>query len=167
MNNKNAGLLLVGVAALIGIIIYLFNRALSEIVETSCSHGVTCPMWGTIEFQTNLSIVLMAFVALIGAYLIFFGKDNNTRTIIEPKKINPEDYKKVMETLMEDEKKVLEMVMSSQGTIFQSDLVNRTEFGKVRVTRILDRLESINLIERKRRGMTNMVILRHGSETGP
>src|SRR3989339_436514 len=130
MNNKNAGLLLVGVAALIGIIIYLFNRALSEIVETSCSHGVTCPMWGTIEFQTNLSIVLMAFVALIGAYLIFFGKDNNTRTIIEPKKINPEDYKKVMETLLEDEKKVLEMVMSSQGTIFQSDLVNRTEFGK-------------------------------------
>lgn len=39
---------------------------------------------------------------------------------------------------------------------------NKTGLTKVKVTRILDRLEGREIIERKRRGMTNVVILKHG-----
>ena len=38
-----------------------------------------------------------------------------------------------------------------------------TGFGKVKITRVIDRLEGKNLIERRRRGMTNVVVFK-GSE---
>jgi len=38
--------------------------------------------------------------------------------------------------------------------------VEETGFTKVKITRILDSLEGNGLIERKRRGMTNIIILR-------
>jgi uncharacterized membrane protein len=66
-----------------------------------------------------------------------------------------------MSSLNKDEKNVLEKIIESEGTIFQSELVNKTRFPKVKVTRILDRLEGKGLIERKRRGMTNVVVLKH------
>jgi uncharacterized membrane protein len=124
-------------------------------------------MWGTIDFQTNLSIAIMVIIVIIGLYLVFFGKEEiritrfkTLKQQIEPKKITKENYQKVMSTLGKDERVVLEKIINSQGTIFQSDLVESTEFGKVKVTRILDRLEGRGLIERRRRGMTNVIILR-------
>jgi uncharacterized membrane protein len=44
--------------------------------------------------------------------------------------------------------------------MFQSDIIEKTKLNKVKITRILDSLEAQNLIERKRRGMTNLVILK-------
>ena len=54
----------------------------------------------------------------------------------------------------------MKAVEDAQGTIFQPDLADKTGFSKVKVTRILDRLEGKQLIERKRRGMTNVVVLK-------
>jgi uncharacterized membrane protein len=99
--------------------------------------------------------------------LIFFGKEERIITRlkkikeqIQPKKITKGNYKKIMESLTSDEKLVLGKVIDSQGTIFQSEILDKTSFHKAKVTRILDRLEGKNLIERKRRGMTNVVILK-------
>ena len=39
-------------------------------------------------------------------------------------------------------------------------LMGKTDFSKVKVTRLLDKLEAKNLIERRRRGMTNAVVLK-------
>ncbi len=66
----------------------------------------------------------------------------------------------MLKELSEEEKQVLEKIIDEQGTIFQSKLVEETGFTKVKVTRLLDRLEGQDLIERKRRGMTNVVILK-------
>jgi hypothetical protein len=167
MKNRIAGFIIIGIAALIGFVIFSFNRALTNIVSTSCSHGTTCPMWGSINFQTNVGIGIMSFIVLIGLYLIFFGKEEKIVTRlkkikeqIEPKKITKENYKKIMNGLSSDEKLILGKVIDSQGTIFQSDVVNKTKFPKAKVTRILDKLEGKGLVERKRRGMTNVVILK-------
>lgn len=110
----------------------------------------------------------MAFIIAIGVYLIFFGKEEKIvtrfktlRQQIEPKKITKDNYKKIMSDLNGDEKQVLERIIEAQGTVFQSNLVEKTKFAKVRVTRILDKLEGRGLIERRRRGMSNMVILKH------
>jgi uncharacterized membrane protein len=171
MRNRNVGIIIVGIALLIGFIILAFNRAMTEIVSTSCSHGESCPMWGTINFQTNVSIGVMVFVILVGLYLIFFAKEEKvvekfveTKVIkeqVKSKKITKENYEKIMKELNDDEKNVLEKIIEAEGTIFQSDLVEKTSFTKVKVTRILDRLEGKALIERKRRGMTNVVILKY------
>ena len=168
MRNRVVGILIIIIALLIGFIIYSFNQAMSNIVNTSCSHGSSCPMWGTIEFQTNLSAGIMLFIIVVGLYLIFWSKEEKIvtkiktfRPQVEPKKITKENYQKVMSGLNKEEKIILEKIIESQGTIFQSDLVDKTKFAKVKITRILDKLEGRDLIERKRRGMTNVVILKH------
>lgn len=168
MKNKIVGLIIIGIAILIGFITFSFNSALKKIVSTSCSHGVTCPMWGTINFETNISIGIMIFVIIIGLYLVFFGKEEKIITKIktvkqsvEPKKFSKEDYNKILNNLQDFEKLVFEKILESEGTIFQSDLVDKTNLSKVNVTRILDKLEGRGIIERKRRGMTNVVILKH------
>ncbi len=161
MNNKHVGYLIIGISVLIAYIIYSFNDAMKELVSTSCSHGTSCPMWGTITLQTNISLVLMLFVGLIGLYFVFFSKEDKIREHIKPKKIIKEDYKEVMKELNDDEKLLFDKILDAEGTIFQSDLVDKSKLTKVKVTRMLDRLEGKGLIERKRRGMTNIVILKH------
>ena len=158
MKNKSVGLIIIGISLLMGFIIFSFNKALTSIVNTACSHGSECPMWGTIKFQTNVGIGIMVFVILIGLYLIFSKKE---KVQIEKKKITKENYKKIMSKLLADEKLILEKVIESEGTIFQSELVDKTSLTKVKITRILDKLEGKGLIERKRRGMTNVVVLKH------
>ena len=130
---------------------------MTNIVNTSCTHGPSCPMWGSIRFQTNVSIGIIIFVILIGLYLIIFGKDSE---IIKPKKIEKEDYERILKALDVEQREVFEKIIEDQGTIFQSDLVDKTKFSKVKVSRILDKLEGRGLIERKRRGMTNVIILK-------
>ena len=168
MKNRVVGIVIIGIALLMGFIIFSFNRALSTIVTTACGHGTSCPMWGTIKFQTNVGIGIMVFVLLIGAYLIFFGKEKEVVTKIktiksqvEPKKITKADYQKVMSKLDEDERLVFEKIIESEGTVFQSALIDQTNFSKGKITRVLDKLEGRRLIERRRRGMTNVVILKH------
>lgn len=166
MKNRVVGIIIIGIAVLIGLIIFFFNRALTSITSAACTHGPTCVMWDTIDFQTNVSMGIMGFLVVVGLYLIFFGKEEKivTKTIkeqIKPKQITKENYEKVMKELSADEKQVLEKIIEAQGTVFQSDLVDKTGFTKVKITRILDKLEGKDIIERKRRGMTNVVILKY------
>ena len=165
MKNRIAGYIVIGIALLIGFIVYSFNRALTEIANASCTHGTSCPMWGTISFQTNMGLGIMVLVVLVGLYLVFFGKEEKvvTRTVkeqIKPKDISKENYEDILKESSEEEKKILEELIGADGTIFQSDLVEKLGFTKVKVTRVLDRLEGKGLVERKRRGMTNVVILK-------
>ena len=168
MKNRIVGLLIIGIAVLMGFIIFSFNRALINIVGTACSHGPECPMWGTINFQTNVSISVMAFVVIIGLYLIFFGKEEKVvmrikrvQSQVGAKNITKKNYQKIMAGMSSGERVVFGKIVDAQGTIFQSDLVNKTKLSKVKVTRVLDKLEGHGLIERRRRGMTNVVILKH------
>jgi uncharacterized membrane protein len=168
MKNRIAGYIVLGIAALIGIIILLFNRALANMISTSCSHGYSCPMWGSLSFYTNLSILLMCIVAGVGVYLIFFGREEKIITRIKkvheqikPEDIKRENYAKLLTKLKPAEKIILEHVIDAKGTLLQSKLVSETGFTKVKITRLLDKLEGMNIIERKRRGMSNIVLLKH------
>lgn len=168
MRNRVVGILVIAIALLLGFIIFSFNMALSDIINVSCSHGTSCPMWGTIEFHTSVSTGIMVFIVILGLYLIFFSKEEKIitrikkiRSQVEPKKITKDNYKKIMKSLKKDEKTVLEKIIESNGSLFQSDLVEKTKFNKVKITRILDRLEGRRLIERRRRGMTNVIILKN------
>ena len=80
-----------------------------------------------------------------------------------PAKLNIEksDFKEIdTSKLDEDEKKIYGLLKQNEGSMYQSDLIKETELSKVAITRILDKLESKKIIDRKRRGMTNIVILR-------
>ena len=59
----------------------------------------------------------------------------------------------------EDERSVVQIVANEGGTIFQSQLVETSGFSKSKVSIILDRLEARGVLERRRHGMSNVVIL--------
>ncbi len=166
MRNKYVGLLIIGMAVIIGVIVILFNTALTTIVDTSCSHGTTCPMYGTIRTQTYTSIALIAVIIVIGLVLLFSKEEKQIviRKVKEKISENQNNHLKNKEQnlglLDQEEKKVYQTLLDNKGTIFQSDLVEKSGFDKVKVTRILDRLEGRQLIQRMRRGMTNVVLLK-------
>ncbi len=57
----------------------------------------------------------------------------------------------------EDEKTLLRVIVEMGGSMFQSDLVERSGFSKGKVSLVLDRLEARGRIRRRRSGMTNMI----------
>jgi uncharacterized membrane protein len=61
--------------------------------------------------------------------------------------------------LEEREKEIVRM-LEKEGAIFQAALMEKFNIGKVGITRLLDKLEAKQIIERKRRGMNNIVVLK-------
>jgi len=133
MNNKTVGILFIVLAGILGLIIFLFNRALNKIVAETCTHGPTCPMYSTIAFNTYLSIGIIVIIILAGLAFILFFKDNKKQV----KKVDESEYLDIMKVLKEDERLTLKTIIANNGIIFQSDLVEKTNYPKVKITRIL------------------------------
>jgi len=96
-----------------------------------------------------LASILIAGLGGIGVYLLFSK---------EEKIIHQKEYD--LTGLDDEEKRAFQMVKDKEEGIYQSEIVESLGLSKVKVTRILDKLEQKKLIERKRRGMTNIVVLR-------
>ena len=156
MKNKSVGFLITGIALIMGFLVLLFNLGLRKIVAQTCSHGPDCSMYGTIAIQTYVGLGLTAFVIVIGLFLIFSKPEEK----IVITKIKDKRKKLNLNGLEKDEKRIIESLQKENGGMFQRTLMEKLEIGKVKVTRLLDKLESKELIERKRRGMNNIVILR-------
>lgn len=159
MQNKHVGYLLLSLSLIIIFIIFLFNNAMKEIIITQCGpvHGPTCGMHDNVNQQTYLSLAIVAI--LIIASVILINAKPKEKIII--KKIKEKNKKKNynLSGLRKEDKKAFQIIQENK-TIFQADLIEKLNFGKAKVSRILDRLENKNLIERKRRGMTNVVTLK-------
>ena len=159
MENKNVGYLLIGLSVVIIFIIFLFNSALSQIISSSCTMAghENCIMDQTLREQTYLSIGITAIVIIVGLFLIF--SKQSERIVIRKVKDKIIEKKIDLSKFKPEEKQVYNLI-KEQGAIFQADLIEKTGFGKAKVTRIIDRLEGHSLVERKRRGMTNVVVLK-------
>ena len=156
MENKNVGFLICGIAVVIGIIILLFNDVIYQNIGLTCSHGPTCEMYSSLKVQTYISLSIALIILIIGLFLIFAKEPEKLviKTIKEKKK------KLDLNGLDKDEKKVISLIQEENGAIFQATLMEKMEIGKVKATRLLDKLEAKQLIERKRRGMNNVVVLK-------
>jgi uncharacterized membrane protein len=156
MENKHVGLLIIGIALIMSVIVWIFNSALTSIVGTTCSHGPSCSMYTTIKTQTGLSLSITGVIAAIG--LAFMFVKPKERIIV--KHVKEKKLKLSLEGLDKDEKKVVEILQKENGAVFQRSLMEKLEIGKVGMTRLLDKLEAKQIIERKRRGMNNLVVLK-------
>ena len=158
MENKHVGYLLIGIAILLIFIVFLFQGALQEIVASSCGeeHSIVCPMNQTITQQTYLSLAIVGVLVIFGFVLIFTKPKE--RIII--KKIKEKKKKIDKSKLDRNEKRVINILEEENGTIFQAALKEKLNIGKVNLTRLLDKLEAKQIIERKRRGMNNIVVLK-------
>ena len=148
MKDKNVGYLILGFSASLLLLILSYDYALNNIVNTACSHGTTCPMYGTLAMQKIISFTLLGIIFLIGLY---FLNRNKVDRLIKDKKMNKH--------LSSEEKEIVELLKVSNNSMYQSELSKKLDISKVQMTRILDKLEAKKVIERKRRGMTNIIIL--------
>ncbi len=158
MENKNVGYLILGIAVTLVFIIFLFNSALKEIVSLGCEaeHGTSCPMYQSINQQTYLALAIVGILVLIGLFLIF--SKQTERIVI--KKVKERKKKLDTSKLSKDEKELVNLLVKENKAMFQADLKEKLEIGKVKLTRLLDKLEDKQFIERKRRGMNNLVVLK-------
>ncbi len=73
----------------------------------------------------------------------------------------PGNWDQLIEDLaVEDERRIVQIVADEGGTIFQSELVEMSGFSKSKVSLVLDRLEARGVLERRRHGMSNAVVLK-------
>ena len=117
----------------------------------------SCTMTQTLEQQTYLSLGITAILIIISLFLIF--SKPNEKIVIRKIKDKVIEKKVDLSKFKPEEKQVYKLI-AEQGAIFQADLIEKTGFGKAKVTRIIDRLEGHSLVERKRRGMTNVVVIK-------
>lgn len=144
---------LIGIV-LLGICIILAGVLLSLKNEISAE----CPcVGGSCPVERSLSVMYTGFTAVlilggIGLYMLI---PKQTKKMEKTR-----EWKKVLKGLKGDEKKLYQMIFDSGGAIPQSELVEKTDFSKVKVSRTLDKLEVKTLVERRRRGMGNVVVLK-------
>ncbi len=104
-----------------------------------------------------LSIGASCFV--LGASLIYLLLSEGS--LDEKATAEPGSWDQLIEGLaVEDERRVVQIVAEEGGTIFQSQLVERSGYSKSKVSLVLDRLEARGLLERRRHGMSNVVVLK-------
>src|SRR3989344_4736921 len=157
MENKNVGWIMIGISILIVLLVFLFNNTLMESVRNSCfiQHGdvKSCEMYDSVNYQTYLALGIVGVLVIFSLFLIF-SKPSEKIVVkkIKEKKIDLSSFRK-------EEKQVYNLVKENNA-IFQADLIEKTGFSKARMTRIVDKLEGSGLVERKRRGLTNVIVLK-------
>lgn len=72
---------------------------------------------------------------------------------------DPAEWERTLERLRGNEEMVYAQVVDADGELPQREIVRGTDLSKATVSRTLDTLESKGLLERKRRGMGNVVVL--------
>ncbi len=149
--------------AVFGVILFVFlamlkagvdeeNAFLCEAVHSNPNMNMSqCPVHKTnSSWYLTASFALSMLVVASGIFVFFFPFA----------KLSDSGMKPDLSKLDEEERVVYEILKNSEGSAYQSDIIRESGFSKVKVTRILDRLEGKRVVERKRRGMTNIVILR-------
>jgi len=161
-NIKQLGWILIGIAiAFFLVLTFIVNEVLELQSLLAHANGCTlpdnlCPYKNNVPIPAVVGYIVDAMLAGIGAFLILNRKQSDAiRTESQ------ERWKRLVKTLAGEEKKVYEIVGDSGGFIFQNELVDKSGMNKVKVTRILDKLEARGMVERKRRGMANVVTLRY------
>lgn len=85
------------------------------------------------------------------------GTAVSTEDLLEARR---QEWEERMERLADNERVVYETVLDADGVLPQSEIVDQTDLSKATVSRTLDSLEARDLVERRRRGIGNVVWLR-------
>ena len=104
-------------------------------------------------------VVASIILAISGMYLLFFDSVEKPagELVLEERK---KRWEQIVKTLKDDQQKIYKAIIDSDGIIEQRELSEKTRISKSNVSRALDLLESRGLIEKRRRGMGNTILLK-------
>ena len=157
IDQKKIGMVIIVLSVILFVLTFYMTNVIMnlkiELHKTCPLPPEACPYKSSVPMESVAAFILAISMGIFGSFLAF--------TVVRTQKIDIQEKRKLKDSLKglaEEEKKVYNTISSSDGFIFQSDLIERTNFSKVKVSRILDKLEAKNLIERGRRGMANIVV---------
>ncbi|MBD3156076.1 MAG: MarR family transcriptional regulator [Candidatus Aenigmarchaeota archaeon] len=157
MDQKYLGIAIIIVSIALFFVVYSVTNKLKDISESQCGcEPDTCPMSGGVPLETYVALTLTVMMGVFGVVLMLRSRKLDTMKVKKNKRIS-----RMIKKLDDDQKKLYNLVEDSEGVIFQGDLVDESGFSKSKVSRTLDKLEGKGLIERKRRGMSNVIVLKH------
>jgi len=110
----------------------------------------------------DVSVIVLCALITSGScvYLFLMPESKSAEVMTAAKKEKWEKNLSNIRDLNENAQKIYALLIANDGIMAQSDIVAKTGISKVSVTRALDTLEGKDLIERKRRGMGNIIYLR-------
>jgi len=118
-------------------------------------------MYGTIKTQTYIGASLIGIILIIGLVLIFSKEETKLVEKIITKKVTEKKKPLDLSGLDAKEKELVKLLQENSGAMFQAELMEKLGVGKVGMTRMLDKLEAKQIVERKRRGMNNIVVIKN------
>lgn len=158
---KIIGIILIGISITSFITTFYLNEKIRKLmvglhVECPLPPDI-CPAKGGWFFsmESIINFIIASILGAFGAFLIVTSIRIEKLLAIKTMKL-----KRAIKSLKNDEKRIYNIIVSSDGSVLQGDLVRKTGYSKVKVSRILDRLEAKGIVERRRRGMVNVVILK-------
>jgi uncharacterized membrane protein len=96
-----------------------------------------------------------------GTYILLHGESGGTpiaaELVLDERKSK---WLETSKTLKDDEVKVYQAILDAGGVMNQGDIGKQIGLSKTTVSRVLDLLESRGLVEKRRRGMSNVILLR-------
>src|SRR3990172_10669597 len=141
LKTSQIGLIIIAITISLGAILYSFTVQAIQVSTGLCvaELGATCPHEGYVPPETFLGVLFLLGLGSLGTYL---AMQRGAGIIMKPN-VN-------LRSLDNEERNVYKAVIASNGAIFQSELMEKLEFSKVKITRLLDRLEAKNILERRR-----------------
>lgn len=130
-------------------------QKLNQYIHQDCTlPAEICPFKKDIPWESSVGFSIDAIIFILGV-LLLMSKKLPEQSVKRVKK-----HPAAVKSLEPAEKKIYNIITDSDA-IFQSELVEKAGMSKVKITRILDKLEARGLVERKRRGMTNVVVAKN------
>ena len=117
---------------------------------------------GLYTYTDMLTVSLsMLFVGVGVSYLLFSTREIPIQpvgqTLLDERRTGWEALSK---TLKEDEARIYQAILDAGGVMNQGDIGGKVGLSKTTVSRTLELLESRGLIEKRRRGMGNVILLK-------
>ncbi len=116
---------------------------------------------GLYSWTDVLEIFGSALVAGISGTYIVLSRETAVQslgtTVLNERR---DHWLETSKTLKDDEVKVYQKILDAGGVLNQGELVAQSGLSKTTVSRTLDRLESKGLVEKRRRGMGNVILLK-------
>ena len=156
------------ILAIIGVIISSFTiviKLLTPITVQIIIEGNIIELTEIPNIYTSWDLVITSISCVIlGSSLIYLIVEDKIQHTHSSLSIQ-DSWNNIVENLANpDEKTIVTLLIAEGGTMFQSQLVEKSGYSKTKVSLVLDRLEARNVLERRRHGMSNVIVLKSATK---
>ncbi|MGI0080979.1 MAG: DUF7343 domain-containing protein [Nitrososphaerales archaeon] len=137
-------------------------ESLSVYVGSGGNSTLVTKIPGLYSFDDILEVFFPALVAGFSAAYLLIPRRNAKSLVLGDFLLNQKrnQWQEISKTLKEDEVKIYQAILDAGGLMNQGEIGDKVGLSKTTVSRTLDLLESRGLVEKRRRGMSNVILLK-------